>query len=83
MVRPRDVSLRTKLNSLLIAYTVTVAAVMALSGYVLSRYRVGGPVDQEMNEDSQPCLALGGSAVAYVAVRSNGPDWTWCRGSLL
>ncbi len=53
MLRPRDVSLRTKLNSLLIAYTITVAAVMALSGYVLSRYRVGGPVYQELIDEKQ------------------------------
>src|SRR5580658_380399 len=50
MFRLRDVPLRTKLNALLIGYTITVAAVMALAGYVLARYRVGGPIYQELND---------------------------------
>ncbi|HEV3386175.1 MAG TPA: hypothetical protein VG097_15245, partial [Gemmata sp.] len=50
MFRLRDVPLRTKLNALLIGYTVTVAAVMALAGYMLARYRVGGPVYTELSE---------------------------------
>jgi methyl-accepting chemotaxis protein WspA len=50
MFRLRDVPLRTKLNALLIGYTVTVAAVLALSGYMLARYRVGGPVYAELAE---------------------------------
>jgi len=50
MFRLRDVPLRTKLNALLIGYTVTVAAVMALAGYMLARYRVGGPVYTDLSE---------------------------------
>src|SRR5580693_8455303 len=50
MFRLRDVPLRTKLNALLIGYTVTVAAVMALAGYMLARYRVGGPLYEELSE---------------------------------
>jgi methyl-accepting chemotaxis protein WspA len=50
MFRLRDVPLRTKLNALLIGYTVTVAAVMALAGYMLAHYRVGGPVYTELSE---------------------------------
>jgi methyl-accepting chemotaxis protein WspA len=50
MFRLRDVPIRTKLNALLIAYTVTVAAVMALAGYMLARYRVGGPVYDTLSE---------------------------------
>ena len=50
MFRLRDVPLRTKLNALLIGYTVTVAAVLALAGYMLARYRVGGPVYAELAE---------------------------------
>lgn len=44
MIRLRDVSLRTKLYTLLIAYTVTMAAIMGFRGYLLARYSVGGPV---------------------------------------
>ncbi len=50
MFRLRDVSLRTKLNALLIGYTVTVAAVMGLAGYLLAKYRVGGPVYADLAE---------------------------------
>lgn len=50
MFRLRDVPLRTKLNALLIGYTLTVGAVLALAGYMLARYRVGGPVYVELSE---------------------------------
>jgi methyl-accepting chemotaxis protein WspA len=50
MFRLRDVPLRTKLNALLIGYTITVATVMALAGYMLVRYRVGGPIYDELSE---------------------------------
>jgi methyl-accepting chemotaxis protein WspA len=53
MIHLRDVSLRTKLNALLIAYTLTVAAVLALAGYLLSRYRVGGPVFTEIDDQGK------------------------------
>jgi methyl-accepting chemotaxis protein WspA len=44
MFRLRDVSLRTKLYLLLIAYTLTMAAIMGFRGYILTRYSVSGPV---------------------------------------
>jgi methyl-accepting chemotaxis protein WspA len=50
MFRLRDVPLRTKLNALLLGYTITVAAVLALAGYMLACYRVGGPVYTELSE---------------------------------
>jgi methyl-accepting chemotaxis protein WspA len=50
MFRLRDVPLRTKLNALLIGYTITVGAVLALAGYMLARYRVGGPIYLELSE---------------------------------
>jgi methyl-accepting chemotaxis protein WspA len=53
MLRLRDVSLRTKLNALLIGYTITVAAVMALAGYLLAKYRVGGPVYNDLSEHKE------------------------------
>jgi methyl-accepting chemotaxis protein WspA len=53
MLRLRDVSLRTKLNALLFAYTLTVAAVMALAGYMLAHYRIGGPVYKDLSEHKE------------------------------
>jgi methyl-accepting chemotaxis protein WspA len=53
MLRLRDVSLRVKLNALLFGYTVTVIAVLALSGYLLSQYRVGGPVYRDLSEHKE------------------------------
>ena len=50
MFRLGDVPLRTKLNALLIGYTITVAAVLALAGYMLALYRVGGPIYRELSE---------------------------------
>lgn len=50
MLRLRDVSLRTKLYTLLIAYTVTMAGIMGLRGYLLSRYSVGGPVYVDLTQ---------------------------------
>lgn len=50
MFRLRDVPLRTKLNALLIGYTITVAAVLALAGYMMARYRVGGPIYVELSD---------------------------------
>jgi methyl-accepting chemotaxis protein WspA len=53
MFRLRDVSLRTKLNGLLIAYTATVVAVLALAGFLLAQYRVGGPAYREVSEHKE------------------------------
>jgi methyl-accepting chemotaxis protein WspA len=50
MPRLRDVSLRTKLHGLLLAYTATVVAVLALAGFLLAQYRVGGPAYREVSE---------------------------------
>ena len=50
MFRLRDVSLRVKLNALLIGYTVTVLLALGLTGFLLDKYRVGGPVYQEVIE---------------------------------
>ncbi|MCI0702565.1 MAG: methyl-accepting chemotaxis protein [Planctomycetia bacterium] len=49
----RDVSLRTKLYTLLIAYTVTFVAIMGLRTYLLSRYTVGGPVYVELSQQKE------------------------------
>jgi methyl-accepting chemotaxis protein WspA len=43
MIRFRDVSLRTKLYALLIAYTVLVAGIMIVRGYLIARFGVSGP----------------------------------------
>lgn len=48
MLRLRDVPLRVKLNALLLGYTVTVLCVLSVAAYVLARYRVGGPVYQQV-----------------------------------
>lgn len=50
MFRLRDVSLRVKLNALSIGYTVTVLLALGLTGFLLDKYRVGGPVYQEVIE---------------------------------
>lgn len=66
MFRLRDVSLRVKLNALLFGYTATVAAVLALSGYLLAQYRIGGPAYREVmdrkrlsDEMTPPPLLIG------------------------
>ncbi|MBP3954564.1 methyl-accepting chemotaxis protein [Gemmata sp. G18] len=53
MPRLRDISLRVKLNALLIGYTATVIVALALAGYVLDRYRVGGSAYHEVMERKQ------------------------------
>jgi methyl-accepting chemotaxis protein WspA len=50
MLHLRDIPLRVKLNALLAGYTATVIAVLALTGYMLARYRVGGPVYKDVIE---------------------------------
>jgi methyl-accepting chemotaxis protein WspA len=80
MFRLRDVPLRTKLNALLIGYTVTVAAVMALAGYALARYRVGGPIYEELSErksltnEMQPPPLLLGRAYLMLQELENESD---------
>src|SRR5262249_4351618 len=53
MIRLRDVSLRTKLFALVIGYTVLVATVLLLAGYVIHRYRVSGPVYDQIVDNKQ------------------------------
>ncbi len=48
MFRLRDISLRVKLNALLFGYTLTVMVALGLTGYLLDKYRVGGPVYREV-----------------------------------
>ena len=50
MFRFRDISLRVKLNALLFGYTLTVVIALGLTGYLLDKYRVGGPVYHEVIE---------------------------------
>ena len=50
MIRLRDVSLRTKLYTLLVAYTVTMAAIMGIRGYLLGQYSVGGPIYKDLDQ---------------------------------
>ncbi|MCE9562055.1 MAG: methyl-accepting chemotaxis protein [Planctomycetes bacterium] len=73
MIRLRDISLRTKLNSLLLGYTITVASVMGMTGYLLSNYRVGGVLYREigeqkemLNEMSPPILMI---RTEYIALQ--------------
>src|SRR5262245_57984697 len=51
MLRLRDVSHRTKLNALVIGYTVLVTGALAASVYLLLIYRVHGPVYTEIVDD--------------------------------
>lgn len=51
MIRLRDVSLRTKLNGLVIGYTVLVAGCLAMAAYLLMTYRVHGPIYAEIADD--------------------------------
>src|SRR5215510_1369232 len=62
----RDVSLRTKLYTLMAGYTLIVIAVLVFAGYLLDRHRVGGQVYQELsdqkdlvNELTPPPLLIG------------------------
>lgn len=73
MIHLRDISLRTKLNALLIGYTITVAAVMGMTGYLLSNFRVGGTLYHEigeqkemLNEMSPPVLMI---RTPYIALQ--------------
>ena len=66
MIRLRDVSIRTKLYALVIGYTVLVAAVLLLAGYLMRTYRVHGPVYDRiaddmrlLNETNPPPMSLG------------------------
>lgn len=66
MIHLRDLSLRTKLYSLVIGYTVLVGAVLWLSSYEMNRYRVHGPIYNQISEDKQllnetepPSMGLG------------------------
>jgi len=68
MIRLRDISLRTKLYSLVAGYTVLVGAVLWLSSYEMNRYRVHGPVYNQIAEDKQllnetepPSMGMGNS----------------------
>src|SRR5262245_20979342 len=82
MIRLRDVSLRTKLYTLLIAYPLTMAAVMGVRAYALARYSIGGPVYKEMSQSKElvnellpPPLLLGRPYLMVLIIESsNNPD---------
>ncbi len=66
MLHLRDIPLRVKLNALLVGYTATVLLALGLTGFLLERYRVGGPVYQDVakrkdliNDMSPPPLLIG------------------------
>ncbi|HEY1188879.1 MAG TPA: hypothetical protein VGE74_14590, partial [Gemmata sp.] len=66
MIRLHDISLRVKLDALLFGYTATVLIALGLTGYLLDRYRVGGPVYQDLakrkeliNDLTPPPLLIG------------------------
>jgi methyl-accepting chemotaxis protein WspA len=50
MIRLRDVSLRTKLYTLLIAYTVIVGGVIGLRVIAINRFAIGGPVYSDLSQ---------------------------------
>ncbi len=50
MLRLRDLSLRTKLQGLLLAYTLAVVVLLAVRIYFASTYVINGPVYQELAE---------------------------------
>jgi methyl-accepting chemotaxis protein WspA len=50
MIRLRDVSLRTKLYALLIAYTATIGLLMGLRSYLLTRYSINGIVYNSLSQ---------------------------------
>jgi methyl-accepting chemotaxis protein WspA len=50
MIRLRDVSLSTKLYTLLIAYTVLVAGIMVGRGYLIARFGVNGTAYRELSQ---------------------------------
>jgi methyl-accepting chemotaxis protein WspA len=68
MFRLRDVSLRTKLNALLIAYTLTVVIGFVVTGLIQLRYRISGPVYEELaaqhmlDEELTPAVIMIGPA---------------------
>ncbi|MCY2950400.1 MAG: hypothetical protein NTU53_00255 [Planctomycetota bacterium] len=48
MLQLRDITIRTRLNALVIIISVGLAAVLSLSAVVLHWYRVEGPVHKEL-----------------------------------
>ena len=76
MFRLRDISLRVKLNALLGGYTLTVLVALGLTGYLLDKYRVGGPVYREVidrknlaDQMTPPPLLIGRVFLANVVWR--------------
>lgn len=64
MIRFRDLSVRTKLYGLLVGYTVVVAVVLVILGFVQLRYRINGPVyddiarQKELNAEMTPAVLM-------------------------
>ncbi|MBY0461200.1 MAG: HAMP domain-containing protein, partial [Gemmataceae bacterium] len=50
MIHFRDVSLRTKLYTLLIAYTVTMASILVLRAFVLQEFSIGGSAHRQLDQ---------------------------------
>ena len=78
MIRLRDVSIRTKLYALVIGYTVLVTGGLATAIYLLTTYRVHGPVYQQIaddmnlwNDTDPPKMNLGSAYLMLVEMESD------------
>ncbi|HEX4612151.1 MAG TPA: methyl-accepting chemotaxis protein [Urbifossiella sp.] len=88
MIRLRDISLRTKLYALVIGYSVLVAGVLVLAGYLLRTYRVSGPVYEEIAtnsrliNDSEPAVFNLGIVYLYLQELDSMSDPTEIRETI-
>jgi methyl-accepting chemotaxis protein WspA len=78
MIRLRDISLRTKLYGLVIGYTLVVAAKLTIGLIVLHKYRVSGPVFNQifteyglLNDLDPPILSTGAAYLMLSEIDSS------------
>lgn len=64
MIRLRDLSIRTRLSALVIISTVSLAILLSLAAFVIHRYRVEGPVHQDLQLLRELLIDLEPSALA-------------------
>src|SRR5947208_669928 len=83
MFSPGNYSIKTRLYALMALSTIGVAAVLALALYILSTYRVGGPVYAELmtakdleNDVSPPALYASELYITLQEMESASPTET-------
>ncbi len=88
MIRLRDVSIRTKLYTLVLGYSVLVTAVLGVDYYLLATYTVHGPVyeqiteDMDLQNDTDPALMNLGISFLVLQEMENTTDPVEIRSTL-